>query len=123
MEVASGEKMGRLEDELARLRREKGMLSEALEGDGETVSGLRASIAELNQEQESLLTLLQEMELKLKHYKKVVRACGQAREVSESEDEEEEGAGSGGKLSEVGGGGGSTLNEDTSKDFKLYIRF
>ncbi len=111
--------MGRLEDELARLRREKGMLSEALEA--ETVSGLRATIAELNQEQESLLTLLQEMELKLKHYKQVVRACGQAREVSESEDEEEEGAGSGGKLGEVGGGGGSTLNEDTSKDLKLYI--
>ncbi len=101
-ELTNGEKVSRLEnrvkfledrsgvqeDELSKLRREKGMLNEALEGN-ETVSGLKSKISDLNQEQESLLTLLQEMELKLKHYKRVLRACGQDREVSESEEEDE----------------------------------
>lgn len=33
--------------------------------------------------------LLQDMELKLKHYKKVIRACGQDREVSDSDDDDD----------------------------------
>ena len=47
-------------------------------------------LKELNQEQENLLTLLQDMELKTKHYKKMLRACGNDQDLSESDGDDEE---------------------------------
>lgn len=99
------------DDDLVRLKRDKGALAEIRDGldyprlaeikntsnngfssqnsvESENIE-LKLSIKELNQEQDNLLTLLQEMELKMKHYKKILRECGQSRDLSESEDDED----------------------------------
>ncbi|CAF0812047.1 unnamed protein product [Brachionus calyciflorus] len=91
------EKRSEQEDEISKLQREKGILQETINnletGDKNTEVielrqqnlGLKKNISQINQEQENLLTLLQEMETKLKNYKRVLKQCGE----NVSDDEED----------------------------------
>jgi len=87
------------ENELITLKRERGSWNEIVKTSETTttcdssasqVIKLQLELKELNQEQENLLTLLQDMELKTKHYKKMLRACGNDQDLSESDGDDEE---------------------------------
>lgn len=89
-------KCAQQDDELSKLKRDKGAWEEMknnIHTDHDSVSEniqLKSTVKELNQEQDNLLTLLQDMELKLKHYKKLLRVCGKGDEISDEEDEGDE---------------------------------
>ena len=81
------------------MKRDKGLWQESNDNSIKTIdpkSGsasenneLKLQLKELNQEQENLLTLLQDMEMKLKRYKHLLKVCGQSKELSDSDDDEE----------------------------------
>ncbi|RNA34013.1 General vesicular transport factor p115-like protein [Brachionus plicatilis] len=93
------EKCTEQEDDLCKLQREKGVLEETINNlktmDKNTEvfelrsqnSELRRELAQINQDQENLLTLLQEMEVKLNNYKRLLKEHGE--KVSEDEEEAE----------------------------------
>lgn len=91
-------------DELTRLKRDRGAWQENSSmqqlktndpnsGSAAENMELKLTIKELNMEQENLLTLLQDMEQKLVRYKKLLRLCGQDRELSESDDDDDDDGG------------------------------
>lgn len=93
------EKCVEQEDEICKLQREKGIFEETINNlktmdkNIEMVelrvqnSELNKELAQINQDQENLLTLLQEMELKLKHYKRLLKDHGE--QISDDDEESE----------------------------------
>lgn len=91
------EKCTEQEDEICKLQREKGVFEETINNlktmDKNTEvfelryenSELKKELAQINQDQENLLTLLQEMEDKLKNYKRLLKNHGEG--VSEDEED------------------------------------
>ena len=93
------------EDELCKLQREKGNLQETLVNIQTTTAAsttsnkndqqleaqnksLKAANAQLTQEQESLLTLLSEMEAKIKRYRRMLKDRGETN-LTDNEDDDE----------------------------------
>jgi hypothetical protein len=92
-------RFGEKEDEITRLKIEKGLFQETIQNlrinNGENFNhisneqaDLNAKINQLNQEQENLLTLLADMDAKLHKYRKIAKKFGQ--EVSEDEADDRE---------------------------------